>query len=172
MAKLKVFRTAIGFHDAYVAAPSRAAALRAWGADTNLFSAGLAELVTDRKLTAAPLKKPGEVVKVSRGSAVEHLDEIERSRTKQASKKPERRSRKAVAARPSRRKLEEAELALDEADKTHAKSLGQIDRRIAKLREERATLDEKFKPEREALEQQVSDAERAYTAALNKWRDA
>ena len=37
MAKLKVFRTAIGFHDAYVASPSRAAALRAWGADTDLF---------------------------------------------------------------------------------------------------------------------------------------
>ena len=40
MAKLKVFRTPIGFHDAYVAAPSRAAALRAWGADTDLFSTG------------------------------------------------------------------------------------------------------------------------------------
>ncbi len=31
--KLKVFRTPAGFHDAYVAAPSRKAALAAWGAD-------------------------------------------------------------------------------------------------------------------------------------------
>ena len=30
--RLKVFRTSIGFHDAYVAAPSRKAALEAWGA--------------------------------------------------------------------------------------------------------------------------------------------
>jgi hypothetical protein len=30
MAKLKVFRTPIGFHDAYVAAPSKKAALAAW----------------------------------------------------------------------------------------------------------------------------------------------
>ena len=29
---LKTFRTAIGFHDAYGAAPSRKAALKAWGA--------------------------------------------------------------------------------------------------------------------------------------------
>jgi hypothetical protein len=31
-AKLKVFRTPIGFHDAYVAAPSQKAALEAWEA--------------------------------------------------------------------------------------------------------------------------------------------
>lgn len=29
--KLKVYRTPIGFHDAYVAAPSQKAALKAWG---------------------------------------------------------------------------------------------------------------------------------------------
>jgi hypothetical protein len=38
--KLKVFCTAIGFHDAYVAAPSMKAALEAWGADVSLFAAG------------------------------------------------------------------------------------------------------------------------------------
>ena len=48
--KLKVFRTPIGFHDAYVAAPSQKAALEAWGSDSNLFAAGVAELVTDAEL--------------------------------------------------------------------------------------------------------------------------
>lgn len=33
--KLKVYRTPIGFHDAYVAAPSQKAALEAWGVETN-----------------------------------------------------------------------------------------------------------------------------------------
>ena len=33
MPKLKVYRTPIGFHDAYVAAPSQKAALDAWGSD-------------------------------------------------------------------------------------------------------------------------------------------
>ena len=71
--QLKVFRTMTGFHDAYVAAPSRAAALRAWGATTDLFAMDAAEQVTDPKLTAEPLAKPGEVIKQLRGSDEEHL---------------------------------------------------------------------------------------------------
>ena len=43
--RLKVFRTAIGFHDAYVAAPSRKAALEAWGTDKDLFARGVARLL-------------------------------------------------------------------------------------------------------------------------------
>ena len=39
--KLKVYCTPVGFHDAYVAAPSQKAALQAWGAKTNLFAQGL-----------------------------------------------------------------------------------------------------------------------------------
>src|SRR6478609_9516322 len=65
--KLKVFRTPIGFHDAYVAAPSRKAALEAWGSGADLFARGGAEEVTDPKLTEEPLKHPGEVIRVSRG---------------------------------------------------------------------------------------------------------
>ena len=65
--KLRVFRTPIGFHDAYVATPTKKAALEAWGTDANLFARGTAEEVTDPKLTAAPLERPGEVIRVSRG---------------------------------------------------------------------------------------------------------
>ena len=71
--KLKVFRTPIGFHDAYVAAPSQKAALEAWGSDTNLFARGEAELVEDPKLAAAALERPGEVIKVPRGSVAEQV---------------------------------------------------------------------------------------------------
>lgn len=69
MAKLKVFRTPAGFHDAYVAAPSQKAALAAWGSNANLFARGLAEVVTDPALTAAPLARPGEVIRVARTMA-------------------------------------------------------------------------------------------------------
>ena len=51
--KLKVFRTSAGFDDAYVAAPSRKAALAAWGADADLFARGVAEEVSDTTLTKA-----------------------------------------------------------------------------------------------------------------------
>lgn len=61
--RLKVFRTPIGFHDAYVAAPSQKAALAAWGADSNLFAQGIAEQVTDPELMAGALERPGEVVR-------------------------------------------------------------------------------------------------------------
>ena len=70
---LKVFRTPIGFHDAYVAAPSQSAALEAWGADANLFARGEAEEVTEPKLAKAPLERPGEVVKVLRGTRAQQL---------------------------------------------------------------------------------------------------
>ena len=77
--KLKVFRTPIGFHDAYVAAPSMKAALEAWGSGTNLFTQGAAELVTDPKLTKAPLARPGEVVRVLRGSEGEQIRALGKS---------------------------------------------------------------------------------------------
>ena len=69
MAKLKVFKTPAGFHDAYVAAPSQKAALAAWGSTANLFARGLAEVVTDPALTRDPLAHPGEVIRVARTSA-------------------------------------------------------------------------------------------------------
>jgi hypothetical protein len=71
--KLKVYRTPIGFHDALVAAPNQKAALDAWGASTNLFSQGSANVVTDPKLTREPLANPGEVIKVPRGTRAEQL---------------------------------------------------------------------------------------------------
>ena len=77
--KLKVFRTPIGFHDAYVAAPSQKAALEAWGADSNIFAQGIAEQVTDPKLMEEALANPGKVIKKVRGSADEHFAELERA---------------------------------------------------------------------------------------------
>ena len=70
---LKVFRTPIGFHDAYVAAPTQKAALEAWGTDTNLFARGAAEQVTDPDLMTEPLERPGEVIKRLRATEAEQV---------------------------------------------------------------------------------------------------
>ncbi|HET9811629.1 MAG TPA: hypothetical protein VFP53_08035 [Sphingomicrobium sp.] len=75
--KMNVYRTPVGFHDAYVAAPSQKAALEAWGAETNLFSQGAAEQVTDPELIREPLRNPGKVVKVPRGTKREHLEALD-----------------------------------------------------------------------------------------------
>ena len=71
--KLKVFVTSTGFHDAYVAAPSRRAALAAWGSSHDLFARGVAAEVTDPALMEEPLAHPGEVVKRARGTREEQL---------------------------------------------------------------------------------------------------
>ena len=75
-AGLKVFRTSAGFEDAYVAAPSQAAAVEAWGARGDLFALGEAEVFTDEALTAEPLTRPGEVVRRPRGDMAAMLAAI------------------------------------------------------------------------------------------------
>jgi colicin import membrane protein len=58
MAKLKVFRTTIGFYDAIVAAPSMKAAIEAWGARPNIFKQGFAKEIDDDKLVKMASEKP------------------------------------------------------------------------------------------------------------------
>ena len=66
MPRLKVFCTTSGFYDHVVAAPSRPAALKAWGARTDLFSMGVAKQVTDPKIEKKALERPGEVIRLKR----------------------------------------------------------------------------------------------------------
>ena len=61
---LKVFSTSAGFYEAVVAAPSRKAALAAWGVHDDLFASGAAREVDDPGLRDAALARPGEIVRV------------------------------------------------------------------------------------------------------------
>src|SRR6187455_2928850 len=107
--KLKVFRTPIGFHDAYVAAPSRKAALAAWGSDADLFARGVAEEVTDSKLAKEPLAHPGEVIRLSRGDLPAHLKALpKRKRAKAEPPEPKAKPRKPKPP-PKRDKVDAAE---------------------------------------------------------------
>ena len=45
--QIKVFRTHLGFYDLIVAAPSKKAALEAWGASPHLFAQGFAAETTE-----------------------------------------------------------------------------------------------------------------------------
>lgn len=111
-AKLKVFRTPIGFHDAYVATSSRKAALAAWGATGDLFAHGQAELVTDARLMEAPLADPGTVITVVRGSAEEHLAALPKTKLAKTRKtvakpasSPAGRSSTSRSSKPARAPL-------------------------------------------------------------------
>jgi fermentation-respiration switch protein FrsA (DUF1100 family) len=56
--RLKVFGAQFGFYDSIVAAPSQAAALRAWDTHQNLFAEGRARPITDEVLVEAACAQP------------------------------------------------------------------------------------------------------------------
>lgn len=169
--RLKVFRTAAGFNDAYVAAPSRKAALAAWGSDADLFARGVAEEVTDPALMEAPLAAPGEVVKRSRGSAAEQFAALPPDAPKATRKAPARKPASAKPApKPSRDALDRAEGALEKADADHRAAQRALAERQAALDREKKALARDWAAERDALEQARADADAAYAAALERWR--
>jgi hypothetical protein len=164
--KLKVFRTPIGFHDAYVAAPSQKAALEAWGAEANLFARGVAEQVTDPKLMEEPLARPGEVIRKLRGNLEEHLGALP------PDPKPSRQPSKSkpTTPPPSRSNLESAEQALAGAEEAHADRLAELKRREEALALERRTLVATQAKELKRLEQARDKEQRAYDTAARRWR--
>lgn len=181
--KLKVFRTPAGFHDAYVAAPSRKAALAAWGADADLFARGVAEEVTDPALMEEPLARPGEVVRRSRGSAAEQLAALPPDRPKRAreAEQEEEASRRKTAARskkptppptprPSRAELEAAEAALEQEDARRRDEEKALAERQAALDRERREAARRHERERSRLEAAREAAAGAYAAAVEQWR--
>lgn len=194
--RLKVFRTPVGFHDAYVAAASRAAALRAWGSSADLFARGVAEEVTDPALTAEPLTRPGEVIRRSRGTAAEQFAALPPDPPRREpvaaepagdSHIPTRKAAKAsrpgptppapsppkpVMPRPDRGKLDAAEAALTEAEERHRAAERDLAAREAALSRERRDTIAKQTAEHDKLEQARDDARRTYDRALAAWRAA
>ena len=67
-AKLKSFTTESGFFELAVAAPSRAAALKAWGMKHDIFAQGLARQSEDKGIAAATIAKPLVVLRRPLGS--------------------------------------------------------------------------------------------------------
>lgn len=191
MAKLKVYRTPAGFHDAYVAATSQKAALAAWGSDANLFARGIAEEVTDPALMAAPLDRPGEVIRVAR--TMDDADEPPPRRSKRApskagapetpaarakgrpqpkaAPKPKPKPEPKPKPKPKRTKLDQAEAALAAAEARHKAEREALRREEQALAAKRRALDKAQAAERTRLDRRRIDAREAYEAALDQWRE-
>jgi hypothetical protein len=165
--KLKVFRTSTGFHDAYVAAPSRKAALAAWGADADLFARGVAEEVTDPKLTSAPLADPGEVIRISRGDLARHLEALppRKKATKKALVSPKPARRKPPGRPPKRDRVDAAKAALGDARARHASELVAIEKDLAALQHKLEAL-------RVRQGKELAKLQRAYDATREAYREA
>ncbi len=173
MAKLKVYRTSIGFHDAYVAAASQKAALEAWGADANLFARGVAEQVEDPALMAEPLANPGVVIKKLRGTLDEQLaalpkDEAAPKRGKAS--KAAATSRSKPVPRPSRAKLDAAEAELKAIRDRQRQREQALVQKEAELAAERRALAERHRKEVERSSARVESAREAFEAAMAEWR--
>ncbi|MDN4633324.1 hypothetical protein QCD71_17510 [Sphingomonas sp. PsM26] len=189
---LKVFRTPIGFHDAYVAAPTKKAALEAWGSTHDLFARGVAEIVTDPALTEEPLAAPGKVIKRSRGTTAEQIaalptverpdraasgdeDEPQRSTSAKAKVKTPAKPKvrpKPPPPRPSPDTLEAAEAELEAAGRRHEDDTRTLAREQAALDRRRRDLERAQAAERAKLQEAVDRADTAYAAALKRWRAA
>jgi len=169
--RLKVFRTPIGFHDAYVAAPSQKAALEAWGSDHNLFARGEAELVEDPALAAEPLAHPGAVIKRLRGTAEEQLAALppDRSSVRPVKKRESGRQTKPVP-RPDRAPLDRADEAIAAAERRHQERLNALTREEQELRERRRAAEKARDAEIGKLQARADALRETYERKLEAWR--
>ena len=165
--KLKVFRTSTGFHDAYVAAPSRKAALAAWGAEADLFARGVAEEVGDPELAKAALERPGEVIRLSRGDLAAQIKALG-PRPKKTAPSATAPTKAREAARPKsppkRDRIDAAEQALGEARRRH-----EAERH--KLEVEREAIERKLAALRSAQAKEIGKLERRRDAAREAYRE-
>jgi len=153
MARLKVFCTSSGFHDALVAAPSKAAALEAWGAKTDLFSLGAARLITDPDLVKKALARPGDVIRVKRGGGGEEVS-------------PSRKSRPSRRKPPSRARLDAASKRLAELEASQENEVEALEGQLRALEKKRGELLARHAKARAAAELRLEKARGAYEKAL------
>jgi colicin import membrane protein len=155
--KLKIYQTSVGFFDLAIAAPSMAAALRAWGSDTNLFQQGFAKETDDPAIVAATLAKPGVVLRRpvgSDGAFSEHAElpkELPVDKAKERTAKPRAPTKELPAQKVDDKAAREAALAFER----------ERQRRESERRKEEAAREK----ERKRREQAIAKAEAALEEA-------
>ncbi|HLG89138.1 MAG TPA: hypothetical protein VKZ79_18310 [Alphaproteobacteria bacterium] len=189
--KLKVYQTSLGFYDSVVAAPSQAAAARAWGADPDLFRRGTAREADDPQAIEAALAHPETPLRRAVGSSdpfslkpkpPKASDIIPGEADQRPAKTSLKRSRPVAPPPPDRSELDAAEAVLRKLDeKRHeedaelARRRQALDREEADLARRRQAMDEeeasardKWKREREDAQRKLDRERRAYRNAGGK----
>jgi len=138
--RLKLFEWSDGFHTFTVATSSRPKALAAWGSSQDLFASGLAKEVHDSTDADAAKASPGTVIE-------RKLDVMLPAA---ASKKGATKKARQPSA-GDRKRVEEAELALDELDTTHDEAARGLDEELQALRARRDEERAAYEAERERL---------------------
>ena len=156
--KLKVFEAQIGFYDTVVAAPSQAAALRAWGTHQNLFADGQARLATDEAAVEAALAHPEVLLRRAVGST----DAFALTPTG-LPKVPAPANAKGKARAKSKREPRKPEPPPVDRSKLDA-----AEAELLRLDEERKTEEAALQREVDALQVKRAQAQAAYVAARKK----
>jgi len=172
MRALKVFRTPVGFHDAYVAAASQKAALEAWGTNHNLFARGEAELVEDPDPHAEPLAHPGQVIKRLRGTAEQQFAALPADKPRTAAGRAGSRARpeRRTVPQADRGPLDDAEEALAQAGARHAAALDALAREEEAVRTRRRKAEKARDAELAKLGERADRLREAYERKLEQWR--
>ena len=171
--KLKVFQAQFGFYDTVVAAPSQAAALRAWGTHQNLFADGQARVTTDEAAVRAAFAHPETPLRRAVGSndAFE-LEPASLPKIPDAPKRAETATSPAKSAAEAppkppadRSKLDAAEAALRRLDEDRKSEEANLRRRQDELDAEIAAAQDAYVRDRKAATAAVVDARKAYRKA-------
>jgi len=173
MAKLKVFQASVGFFETVVAAPSKKAALAAWGSHQDLFASGAATAAEDPVAVKAALASPGVVLRRAAGSKgafseagdLSGLTLPDPPKGKAQSKDKAAKGKRSPPPPADRTALTAAEAALAGGKARYAKARADIDARRKALESEAAALGAAYDTDRKALEEARAKAAKAYRRA-------
>lgn len=170
--RLKVFQAQFGFYDTVVAAPSQAAALRAWGIHQNLFADGRASITDDAQAVEAALAHPETPLRRAVGSAdpfalePTSLPKVPDTPTKKAVK-PALKAKPAPPPKPpaDRTALDAAEAKLGMLDEARKREEADFRRRQDELDAQRDAAQADYVERRKAATAAVVGARQAYRKA-------
>lgn len=170
--RLKVFQAHLGFYDTVVAAPSQAAALRAWGVHQDLFASGEAKVTEDAQAVNAALAHPETPLMRAIGSKDDFgLKAASLPKVPDAPKgkkaKAEARTKPAAPAKPpaDRSALDAAEKVLRNLDEARKQEETDFRSRQEKLDEEMEAAQGAYVKRRKAAAGDVAAARQAYREA-------
>ncbi len=169
--KLKVFQAQFGFYDSVVAAPSQAAALRAWGTRQNLFAEGQARLTDDPQAVEAARAHPEIPLRRAVGS--DDPFELEPTALPKVPDRPKPKvvksgpTAKPVPARPpvDRTALDAAEAALRDVDERRKREEARLRAEEDELQRKIAARQADYVAARKAASAAVVAARQAYRQA-------
>jgi hypothetical protein len=170
--KLKVFKAQFGFFDTVVAAPSQAAALRAWDTRQDLFARGDATLATDEAAVEAALKHPETPLRRAVGS--NDPFQLEPASLPKAPDTPRRmpakapfKTRPAKAPKPlaDRTALDAAEAALRRLDDARKQEEADFRRRQGELDQSKAAAQSAYVEGRKTATAAIVAARKAFKSA-------